>query len=133
METEQRIKVKGCYHLHIVDPDGTIVGDSGPVYNVVTLGGFQHMLLRTGTGLTGTQWSHVNVGTDGTPATNATALPSEVSGTNGTNQRATATAATTIAPTAHLTTLRQFSSTQRPKSKAASMTSSCLSSFLDMR
>jgi hypothetical protein len=94
METEQLMKVKGCYWLDIVDPDGTIVGSSGPVYNVVTTGGFQHIGLLTGTALSGTQWSHVNVGTNGAPATNATALPSEVSGTNGAVQRDLATAAT---------------------------------------
>lgn len=92
---DQMLKVKGCYHLQIVDEDGSIVGDSGPVYNIVTTGGFQNICRLIGTGLTGTQWSHINVGTNGTPASNATSLPSEVSGTNGTNQRASVTAATT--------------------------------------
>jgi hypothetical protein len=93
METEQ-LKVKGCFHLQIEDEDGAIVGDSGPVSNIVVTEGFRNITRLIGTGLTGTQWSHVNVGTNGTPASNATALPSEVTGTSGTNQRASVTAAT---------------------------------------
>ena len=93
--SESMTKVKGCFHLQIEDEDGTIVGDSGPVHNIVVTGGFQNICRLIGTGLTGTQWSHVNVGTNGTPASNATSLPSEVSGTNNTNQRASVTAATT--------------------------------------
>lgn len=88
------VKVKGCFHLNIVDPDGTIVGDSGPVWNLVTRHGFQHICLLTGTSLTGTQWGYLNVGEGAAPATNATSLPSEVSGTNNAVQRTTATAST---------------------------------------
>ena len=93
-QVETMMRVKGCFHLNIVDEDGTIVGDSGPVYNIVTTGGFQTIGLLIGTALSGTQWSHLNVGTNGTPASNATSLPSEVSGTSGAVQRTTATAAT---------------------------------------
>jgi len=89
------MKVKGCFTLEVVDPDGTISWRRDDVHNIVVTGGFQNICRLIGTGLTGTQWSHVNVGTNGTPASNATALPSEVSGTNGTNQRASVTAATT--------------------------------------
>lgn len=88
------MKVKGCFHLQI-EEDGQIVGDSGPVHNIVVTGGFQNICRLIGTGLTGTQWSHINVGTNGAPASNATSLPSEVTGTNSTNQRASLTAATT--------------------------------------
>lgn len=94
METEQKLKVKGCFHLQIVDEDGTIAGDSGPAWNIVTTGGFQQIGLLIGTALAGNQWSHLNVGTNGTPASNATALPSEVTGTSGAVQRDLATAAT---------------------------------------
>ena len=92
---EQKMKLRGFARLHIVNPDGTIAGDSGWKKNIVVTGGFQNICRLIGTGLTGTQWSHVNVGTNGTPASNATSLPSEVSGTNNTNQRASVTAATT--------------------------------------
>jgi hypothetical protein len=88
------LTAKGFWHLQIVNPDGTIAGDSGWNKNVVTLLGFQHIGLLVGTALSGTQFGEVNVGTNGTPATNATALPSEVSGTNNAVQRQTATAST---------------------------------------
>ena len=67
MNNEQMLKVRGCFHLQI-EEDGRIVGDSGPVHNIVTTGGFQNICRLIGTGLTGTQWSHINVGTNGTPA-----------------------------------------------------------------
>jgi hypothetical protein len=95
MGTEQMLKVKGCYHLQIEDEKGNIVGDSGPVGNIVVTEGFRNITrLIANTGTAGTQWSHVNVGTGAAPASNATALPGEVSGTNNTNQRASVTAAT---------------------------------------
>ena len=93
--SEDKFTLKGFATVHIVNPDGTIAGDSGRVKNIVVTGGFQNICRLIGTGLTGTQWSHVNVGTNGTPASNATSLPSEVSGTNNTNIRASVTAATT--------------------------------------
>jgi hypothetical protein len=88
------IVAKGFFHLQIEDENGEIVGDSGVVKNLVTLLGFQHICLRTGTALTGTQFSHLNVGEGAAPATNATSLPSEVSGTNNAVQRQVATAST---------------------------------------
>ena len=94
MSNENAVTLKGCFHLQIEDPDGTIVGDSGPVYNLVTLHGFQHMGLLYGTGLTGTRPGFINVGEGGAPATNATSLPSEVSGTSGAVQRQAPTAST---------------------------------------
>jgi hypothetical protein len=87
------IKVKGCMRLQI-DEDGVIVGDSGWHKNIVTTGGFQNIQNLIGTSLTGTQWSHANVGTNAAPASNATALPSEVIGTGGIVVRAAVTAAT---------------------------------------
>jgi hypothetical protein len=91
---ESNIKVRGFWRLQIVDEDGTIAGDSGIVKNLVTRHGFQHMLLNTGTSLTGTKYSHVNVGTGGAPLTNATSLTGEVDGTGGTNLRQVPTAST---------------------------------------
>jgi hypothetical protein len=89
-----KLKARGFFRLHIVDEDGTITGDSGWVENLVTRHGFQHMLLNTGTSLTGTKYSHVNVGTGGAPVTNAVALPNEVLGTGGVVIRQVPTAST---------------------------------------
>jgi len=85
---------KGFFDLEIVNPDGTIAGKVERAPNLVTRHGFQHICLLVGTNLTGTQFSHLNVGEGAAPATNATSLPSEVSGTNGVVVRQVATAAT---------------------------------------
>lgn len=92
--TSNMLTAKGFWRLKIVNPDGTIAGDSGWNKNLVTTTGFQHIGLLVGTALSGTQFSHVNVGTNGDPATNATALPSEVTGTSAAVQRQVATAST---------------------------------------
>ena len=94
METQNMLTAKGFFHLQIEDPDGTIVGDSGVVPNLVTLHGFQHIGLLVGTALSGTQYSHMNVGEGGVPATNATSLPNEVVGTSAVVQRQVPTAST---------------------------------------
>jgi hypothetical protein len=91
---DNHLTVKGFYHLKIVDQDGTIKGDSGRVKNVVVAQGFQNICRLIGTALTGSQFSHLNVGTGGAPATGATSLPNEVVGTSAAVQRTTATAAT---------------------------------------
>jgi hypothetical protein len=88
------LTAKGFFHLQIEDPDGTIAGDSGVVKNLVTTGGFQNFCNLIGTSLTGSQISHVNVGTGGDPASNATALPNEVIGVGAVVVRQIPTAAT---------------------------------------
>ncbi len=91
---ENFMTAKGFWELEIVNPDGTIAGNSERVKNLVTLLGFQHFCLRLGTALTGTQFSNVNVGEGAAPATNATSLPSEVSGVGGVVIRQVPTAST---------------------------------------
>ena len=86
--------MKGCFHLQIEDESGDIVGDSGPVHNLVTLHGFQHMGLLYGTNLSGTRPGFVAVGEGAAPATDATSLPSEVSGTSNVVKRVVPTAST---------------------------------------
>ncbi len=66
-----KIHLKGFFRVHIKDPDGTIVGDSGFVPNVVTDLGFSKYLAALVMNTTGSlQISHVALGT-GT-ATNIT-------------------------------------------------------------
>jgi hypothetical protein len=93
-DVQNSLIAKGFFSLEIENPDGTIAGKVENVPNLVTRLGFQHICLRVGTNLTGTQFSHLNVGEGAAPATNATSLPSEVSGTNGAVQRQVATAST---------------------------------------
>jgi hypothetical protein len=65
------IKIKGFFHVHILGPDGTLVGDSGVIPNVVTDLGFSKYLCALVMNTTGSlQVSHVALGT-GT-ATNIT-------------------------------------------------------------
>ena len=90
---ENMMTVKGAYRLQI-EEDGEIVGDSDWQENLDTTGGFLNITKLIGTSLTGSEFSHANVGTGGAPATNATALPGEVTGTSGAVQRAAVTAAT---------------------------------------
>ncbi len=94
MDTSNTMTAKGFWRLNIVDSDGKIAGDTGWKKNLVTLHGFQHFGLRLGTSLTGTQFSHVNVGEGAAPATNATSLPSEVLGVGGVVIRQVPTAST---------------------------------------
>jgi hypothetical protein len=89
----EQMKVKGAFRLHIED-DGEIVGDSGWVKNLVTTGGFQNFCNLIGTSLTGSKISHVNVGTNAAPASNAAVLPSEVIGVGAVVIRDLVTAAT---------------------------------------
>ena len=77
---QNNLIAKGFFDLEIVNPDGTIAGKAERVPNLVTRHGFQHICLLVGTNLTGTQFSHLNVGEGAAPATNATSLPSEVIG-----------------------------------------------------
>lgn len=67
------IKVKGFFHVHIVNPDGTIAGDSGRLPNVITQVGFQDYLaglVQSGVAAS-KQVTHVALGT-GTDAVNST-------------------------------------------------------------
>ncbi len=86
---EAAIKVRGFFRLHLVDPDGTIVGDSGWRKNIVTNDGFNEYLVSALGGIAGSkQVSHVALGTGSVPASNATSLSGEV------QVRAAVTAAT---------------------------------------
>ena len=77
------LKVKGAYHLQIVDPDGRIVGDSGWRSNVIVNLGFDQYLARALGAITGSkQVSHMAIGSGTAPGAADTALSSEVTGTN---------------------------------------------------
>lgn len=71
--------LRGIYRLHIVNPDGSIAGDSGWVKNQIVLTGFEGFLCANLAGTTGSQRvTHLALGTGGAPASNATTLTGEV-------------------------------------------------------
>ncbi len=79
--------VKGCFHLHIVDPDGTIAGDSGWRTNAVTNLGFNKYLAMALGSISGSLYvSHVGLGSGSQPGATDTTLDGEV----GTRQAVTA-------------------------------------------
>ncbi len=83
------VKIKGSFRLQIVDPDGTITGDSGWRTNQITNLGFNQYLVSALGGIAGSkQISHAAIGTGGVPATGDTTLSGEQSA------RAAVTAAT---------------------------------------
>lgn len=73
------IKVRGMYHIQILNPDGKIAGDSGWVHNQVTNEGFEDYLCALLGNTTGSkQVTHMALGSGGAPASNATTLTGEV-------------------------------------------------------
>ena len=105
METNQDnikevIRVKGCFRLNIVDPDGTIVGDSGWHTNLVTNLGFNQFLVSALGSISGSKYvSHLALGTGGAPAASDTSLAGEV-GTRTALTAATSSGSKTLRNTA---------------------------------
>ena len=83
------LKIRGFFRLNIVDPDGTIAGDSGWCENTVTNDGKLGYLVRTLASSAGSSYlsyAALGEGTDG-PAAADTTLESEVVGTEGSQIR----------------------------------------------
>lgn len=77
--TKNGVKVRGFFRVHIIDPDGTIAGDSGWRKNQVTNLGFDQFLCQTLGGMAGSKTvSHVALGTGGAPAATDTSLAGEI-------------------------------------------------------
>lgn len=75
----ERIGGKRFYRINIVDPDGSIKGDSGWVKNYVTNLGLQNYLAYTLAGVAGSkQLGYIALGTGGLPTSTATALAGEL-------------------------------------------------------
>ena len=82
---EDAVKLRGFFRLNIVDPDGTIAGDSGWVENTVTNDGKLGYLVKTLASSAGSSYlSYAALGehTDA-PAAADTALGSELTGLGG--------------------------------------------------
>ena len=79
MEVENGIRVRGFFRLHIVDPDGTIVGDSGLRENTITNLGKQHYLAELLGAISGSsQVTHAALGTGTAPNATHTSLDGEI-------------------------------------------------------
>lgn len=73
------VKVKGSFRLNIVDPDGTIVGDSGWVSNQITNEGFRDIVRLIGAITGSSAVTHAAIGTGTVPGAAATTLDGEQS------------------------------------------------------
>ncbi len=73
------VKVKGSFRLNIVDPDGTIVGDSGWVSNQITNEGFRDIVRLIGAISGSSAVTHAAIGTGTVPGAAATTLDGEQS------------------------------------------------------
>lgn len=95
-QATDQIKVKGCFRLHIVDPDGTIRGDSGWNTNLVTNEGFKQYLVMALGSISGSKYlGYAALGTGAGPSAADTALGSEV-GTRQALTMATTTGSKTL-------------------------------------
>lgn len=84
--TKEKLRLRGFFRLNIVNPDGSIAGDSGWRENQVTNLGIQDYLVDHLIGNSGGKAvTHMALGTGGAPASNATALSGEL--THASNAR----------------------------------------------
>jgi hypothetical protein len=91
----QGVKIKGFYRVHITDPDGAIVGDSGWVRNQVTNLGFNQFLVSALGSIAGSKYvSHLALGTGTVPGAAATALDGEVTSRQAVTAATSATSKT---------------------------------------
>ena len=82
------LKIRGFFRLNIVDPDGTIAGDSGWCENTVTNDGKLGYLVRTLASSAGSSYlSYAALGEGTEPGAAATSLESEIVGTEGSQIR----------------------------------------------
>jgi hypothetical protein len=92
---QQAVRVKGTYRLQIVDPDGTIAGDSGWHENqVVNLGFNQYLVLSLLNDGAAKSVTHVAIGTGTEPGAAATTLEGELTEVSSRAAVTTATSST---------------------------------------
>ncbi len=73
------VKVRGFFRVNIINPDGSVAGDSGWRRNQVTNLGFDQYLCQLLGGMAGSKTvSHVALGTGGAPAASDTTLAGEI-------------------------------------------------------
>ena len=78
------IRAKGFFRLNVVNPDGTIAGDTGWKENQIVNTGYQDFLMYLLAGSAGSlRPSHAALGTGTVPASSATTLSGELTETAG--------------------------------------------------
>lgn len=83
-KTKDGIKSKGFFRLNVMNPDGTIAGDSGWKENQIVNNGYQQFLMYLLAGSAGSiRPSHAALGTGTVPASNATSLAGELTESSG--------------------------------------------------
>jgi len=91
----QGVKIKGFFRVHIADPDGSIVGDSGWLKNQVTNLGFNKFLVSALGSIAGSLYvSHLALGTGTVPGAAATSLDGEVTSRQAVTAATSATSKT---------------------------------------
>ncbi len=84
MKKKDGIVTKGFYRLNIVNPDGTVAGDTGWKQNQIVNNGYQQFLMYLLAGSAGSiRPSHAALGTGTIPASNATTLAGELTEATG--------------------------------------------------
>lgn len=82
--TGDGIVTKGFFRLNIVDPDGSVKGDTGWKENQIVNNGFQNFLMYLLAGSAGSlRPSHAALGTGTVPASSATSLAGELTEASG--------------------------------------------------
>lgn len=83
-KTSDGIKARGFFRLNVVNPDGTITGDSGWRENQIVDNGFQQFLQYSIIGSAGSKTAtHAALGTGTVPGASATTLPGELTDAAG--------------------------------------------------
>ena len=85
------MKVQGFFRVQLTEDGKGVIGDSGWCHNQVTNDGIRQFIVGWLVSGTGKQITHMQLGTGGVPASNATALPGEITGTVGGGRAAVST------------------------------------------
>jgi len=80
----ESIQAKGFFRLNVVNPDGSIAGDTGWKQNQIVNNGYQQFLMYLLAGSAGSiRPSHAALGTGTIPASSATSLAGELTEASG--------------------------------------------------
>lgn len=84
MKSKNKIVTKGFYRLNVINPDGSIAGDTGWKENQIVNNGYQQFLMYLLAGSAGSiRPSHAALGTGTIPASSATSLAGELTESGG--------------------------------------------------
>ena len=95
------MKVQGFFRVQLTEDGKGVIGDSGWCHNQVTNDGIRQYIVGWLTSGTGKSITHMQLGTGGAPASDATALPGEI--TAGAAKRVAVTTSIVASGTAQFT------------------------------